>query len=149
VLARALAAFLLLPGTVAFLIPWSLSGRRAPHEWSGAIPFALGSVLLLWCVREFCVVGKGTLAPWSPPARLVSSGPYRVSRNPMYVAVLLILCGWAWMYRSRTLALYALGVGIAFHLRIVLAEEPFLARTDRDAWNRYKQHVPRWIGRMR
>jgi protein-S-isoprenylcysteine O-methyltransferase Ste14 len=41
------------------------------------------------------VAGRGTLAPWEPPRALVVSGPYRHSRNPMYVAVLVILSRWA------------------------------------------------------
>ena len=44
-----------------------------------------GIGLLLWCVREFYVRGKGTLAPWDPPRHLVASGLYRISRNPMYL----------------------------------------------------------------
>ena len=76
--------------------------------------------------------------------QLVLSGPYCVSRNPMYVAVLLILCGWAVGFESRTLAVYAICVALAFHLRVVWNEEPFLARTQ-SAWPSYKARVPRWL----
>ena len=107
--------------------------------------FVAGVILLFLCVREFYVAGKGTLAPWDPPRHLVMSGPYRFSRNPMYVAVALILVGWAAAYGTRTLWLYALGVSVAFHLRVVLAEEPWQARTFPDEWERYKARVPRWL----
>ena len=40
------------------------------------------------------------LGPWDPPKRLVIVGLYRFVRNPMYVAVLTILVGWALLYRS-------------------------------------------------
>ena len=95
---------------------------------------------------SFYTEGRGTLAPWSPPRHLVVSGLYRYSRNPMYVSVVLILWGWAAGFQSRALALYALAVMVAFHLRVVLGEEPWLARTHGDAWDRYRAAVPRWLG---
>jgi hypothetical protein len=105
--------------------------------------------LHLWCVREFYVRGKGTLAPWDPPRHLVASGLYRFSRNPMYVSVSLILLGWAMGFRSAGLLLYALAVMVAFHLRVIFHEEPYLARTHRDEWHRYSVRVPRWLFRSR
>ena len=96
-------------------------------------------------MRDFYVKGKGTLAPWSPPQRLVVVGLYRWSRNPMYVSVLLILLGWAIGFGSRTLFGYAGIVAVGFHLRVVLAEEPFLARTHGEAWESYRQSVRRWL----
>jgi len=93
-LARAVLAFLALPGTVAFLIPWLLVEPRRSGQFvdaRGLVPFVLGTVLLLWCVREFYVAGRGTLAPRSPPRHLVATGLYRFSRNPMYIAVVLVL----------------------------------------------------------
>jgi hypothetical protein len=84
---------------------------------------------LLWCVRDFYVRGRGTLAPWSPPLRLVVDGLYRYTRNPMYVAVVLILLGWAATFDVHALYACAAAVAVAFHLRVRLHEEPFLART--------------------
>jgi protein-S-isoprenylcysteine O-methyltransferase Ste14 len=147
-LGRALLAFLLLPGTVAFLVPALLlpSGIRGQSvSLLGLIPVVLGTILLFWCVREFYVAGKGTLAPWAPPQKLIVTGLYRYSRNPMYIAVGLILCGWAVAFRSRTLTVYALVVMFAFHLRVVFGEEPWLAQTYGEQWVQYKARVPRWL----
>jgi protein-S-isoprenylcysteine O-methyltransferase Ste14 len=143
---RAAIAFAILPGTVAFIVPWLLR-PAVTHVDPVGIPISLiGTALLLWCVRDFFVVGRGTLAPWAPPERLVSIGPYRLSRNPMYVAVLIILIGWATMFASRTLWLYAALIAIAFHLRVVVGEEPWLARTHGSEWVAYRARVPRWLG---
>ena len=79
------------------------------------------------------MAGRGTLAPWAPPQALVVSGPYRYSRNPMYVAVLLVLSGWTTLFQSWVLAAYAVVIGTAFHLRILFGEEPWLARSARRA----------------
>jgi protein-S-isoprenylcysteine O-methyltransferase Ste14 len=151
-LARAMLAFLVLPGVVAFLVPLLLLAPGDLSSFSnalGLIPLGLGVVLLLWCVREFYVVGGGTLAPWAPPHELVVTGLYRFSRNPMYIAILLVLWGWALGFRSWPLAVYAVAVMLAFHLRVVLHEEPWLARTHGNRWMHYKAHVPRWLGLRR
>ncbi len=147
--ARALFAFIALPGMVAFVIPlWiapSHPRSRAIH-WLGVPVILAGIFILLWCVRDFYVAGKGTLAPWSPPKNLVIVGLYRVSRNPMYVGVLTILFGWSLWFVSRSLLLYALAFVIGFHVRVVLFEEPWLVRTHGDEFERYKSRVPRWFG---
>jgi protein-S-isoprenylcysteine O-methyltransferase Ste14 len=145
---RALLAFLVLPGTVAFIVPLLVirpDFTGDSFRVSGIVPVLIGSVLLLWCVRDFYVAGKGTLAPWSPPRNLVVIGLYRFSRNPMYIAVTLILSGWALGFHSRALWIYALAVALTFHLRVVFGEEPWLARTHGEAWPRYKARVPRWL----
>jgi protein-S-isoprenylcysteine O-methyltransferase Ste14 len=147
-LLRALFAFLALPGIVAFVVPlWLLAPRPLFGSFcvAGLVPLVPGLVLLLWCVRDFYVSGRGTLAPWDPPKRLVIAGPYRFSRNPMYVAVFLVLAGWAVGFRSIALGVYAVMVLAAFHLRVVLGEEPWLARTHGEAWNEYSRGVPRWV----
>jgi protein-S-isoprenylcysteine O-methyltransferase Ste14 len=145
--ARALIAFLALPGMVGFVIPiawlW-LTGHTSLTQPLGLVSLGVGSLGLLWCVRDFFVAGKGTLAPWAPP-RLVVVGLYRYSRNPMYVAVSLILLGWTISFASRGLLLYAFAVLVAFHLRVILAEEPWLAREFGGAWEEYKSRVPRWL----
>ena len=145
---RALLAFLALPGIVAFAIPiyWliSTSGTDLVKPL-GLLPLLLGCAGLLWCVRDFYVFGKGTLAPWSPPQRLVTVGLYRYSRNPMYVSVVLILLGWAVSFGVRGLYWYTLFVGIAFHVRVVIAEEPWLRRTHCAAWDDYVRRVRRWL----
>ena len=67
----------------------------------------------------------------------------------MYVAVVLILVGWTIVFRSWPLAVYALAIGVGFHVRVILGEEPWLARTFGDEWRRYKAEVPRWFGPRR
>jgi len=147
---RALLAFLALPGTVAFLVPYLLldPADRFSNEL-GLILLLPGLAGLLWCVWLFYSEGRGTLAPWSPPRHLVVTGPYRYSRNPMYVSVALILSAWALGFHSTTLGVYALAVMMAFHLRVVLGEEPWLARTHGEVWHRYRAAVPRWLGRAK
>lgn len=149
-LTRALLAFLALPGVVALAVPvvWlKTSSHTQLVQPVGLIPLIVGFLALIWCVRDFYVAGKGTLAPWAPPVRVVVVGLYRYTRNPMYVAVTLILLGWAVAFWSRSLLIYCISVVIAFHLRVVFGEEPWLARTHGEEWERYAKRVPRWFWR--
>ena len=147
-LVRAITAFVALPGVVAFLLPvWigTRAGRPLRHAVIAAIVLGLGTLLLLWCVREFYVAGRGTLAPWAPPRHLVSSGPKRWSRNPMYHGVITLLVGWCVLFDSRTLLIYTLAVTCAVHIRVLVAEEPWAARTFGAEWERYRRRCPRWV----
>jgi protein-S-isoprenylcysteine O-methyltransferase Ste14 len=138
---------LALPGVVAYLVPfvWARTNGLVPH-WPFALTLvAIGSVILLWCVRDFYLSGKGTLAPWSPPRELVTVGLYRFGRNPMYVGVALILLGWSLAFRSPGLGIYTAAVVVAFHLRVVFGEEPWLAKTHGEAWQQYRRRVRRWF----
>lgn len=145
---RALLAFIALPGMVAFVIPLTLfrpAHLARPVPAVAVVVLTLGVVVLLWCVRDFHVVGKGTLAPWAPPRQLVRVGFYRVSRNPMYLGVLLVVFGWALAFRSSSLATYGAALAVAFHVRVVLGEEPWLARTHGASWEEYRARIRRWF----
>lgn len=146
---RAVLAFVAMPGIVAIAVPvlWLRGIDRLRVEQPLAILLlAAGLVGLLWCVRDFYVRGKGTLAPWAPPESLVVVGFYRFSRNPMYVSVVTILLGWALTASAPSLLAYAAGIALAFHLRVVYGEEPWLARRHGHAWTEYARRVPRWVG---
>jgi pimeloyl-ACP methyl ester carboxylesterase len=67
----------------------------------------------------------------------------------VYLSVILILLGWTIGFRSWALLLYAMAMLAGFHLRVLLHEEPFLARTHREEWTRYRSRVPRWLFRSR
>ncbi len=73
-------------------------------------------------------------------------GLYRFSRNPIYVCVVCMLAGWTATFWSFARLGYMAVVAIAFHGRVVLGEEPWLARTHGVAWQAYQSHVPRWVG---
>lgn len=148
VLIRAITAFLALPGVVAFGVPIAAGlHSRQPLQFVrvATVLLAFGTFLLLWCVREFYVCGRGTLAPWAPPRQLVTTGPYRLSRNPMYVAVIVILLGWSTLWLSSGLLIYTAVVLLAFHLRVRYSEEPWAARRFGIQWQAYATRVPRWF----
>jgi len=66
----------------------------------------------------------------------------------MYNGVLLILVGEAWVFASLALLTYAAVVFIAFHLFVVLYEEPALEARFRDSYVAYRRSAPRWVLRL-
>jgi len=149
---RATISFLALPVVVAGLVPALIVRRVAPNHDSflfGVTLLGVGCCLLLWCVRDFFVSGKGTLAPWDPPKHLVVVGLYRFVRNPMYLAVLTIIAGWSLLYTSGWMVVYLAFVAAAFHLRVILHEEPWLLRKFDGEWEAYRASVSRWRPSLR
>ena len=148
---RALLSFLILPGVIAGAIPGLIVTReshRSNPSAFGLPVLSLGIFLLIYCVRDFFVAGKGTLAPWDPPKHLVTVGLYRAVRNPMYVAVLTTIVGWSLTTGSLWLTWYALLMALIFHLRVISFEEPVLKRQFGDEWRSYSAKIPRWIPKL-
>ncbi len=150
---RTLIFLVLVPGTVLFYIPIEIASSTerlvplGPLRFLGLGPLALGIAIVLWCARDFAVKGRGTPAPIDPPKELVVRGLYRYVRNPMYVGAVLILGGhFGWFLAFELLPYLAL-VLLAFHLFVVLYEEPALTRKFGEAYRDYQAAVPRWIPR--
>jgi len=149
---RAVFAFLALPAVVAGLVPALIVRGATPDRGflsAGTALLSAGGFLLLWCVRDFFVSGRGTLAPWDPPKHLVVVGLYRHVRNPMYLAVLTVLAGWSLLYASGRVAIYAALIAVLFHVRVIAHEEPWLSRQFGAEWDAYRASVPRWLPRVR
>lgn len=151
---RSLFFTILMPGTVAGVVPWLLlqsSGeavRLVPSLWLiGLLPLLAGLALFFWCNGLFTFVGKGTLAPIDAPVFLVRAGPYQWVRNPMYIAVLTIILSEAILFHALVLIGYALVVGTAMHLFVVLVEEPLLRRQFGESYETYLHTVARWLPR--
>jgi protein-S-isoprenylcysteine O-methyltransferase Ste14 len=148
--------FFLAPGIVAFLIPWllvqwdpaSLWPSAGWAKWAGLAIGALGTGELIECFARFALQGEGTPAPVAPTKHLVVTGAYRHVRNPMYVAVVAIILGWALCFGSPTLFLYAAIVWLGFTAFVVVYEEPTLRATFGKQYETYCSNVGRWIPRL-
>jgi protein-S-isoprenylcysteine O-methyltransferase Ste14 len=114
---------------------------------AGGAALIVGGRLVAETIGLFSHEGEGTLAPWDPTRRLVVSGPYRRTRNPMITGVGLILLGQGLVLGSvailTELAVFALVNG----LYMPLVEEPGLRRRFGAEYEAYARAVPRWIPR--
>jgi protein-S-isoprenylcysteine O-methyltransferase Ste14 len=151
---KTLVFTILVPSTVGGLIPWLLTHSAAqesmPPESSvwmvvALLLLALGVGLYLWCAGAFTFIGKGTPAPIDAPTALVVQGPYRWVRNPMYLAVLLVILGQALVFRASLLVGYALLFWLVVHTFVIVVEEPSLHDQFGCSYDAYLRRVPRWI----
>lgn len=150
---RAVVFLIAVPGTVAGWLPWYIAGSPAlwrPDERIvfralAAVVALVGAAVLLWTATDFVRRGRGTPAPYDPPRSLVTSGLYRFTRNPMYVGVVSMIIGQALWFSSSAVFLYAALVALAFHIRVVLVEEPRLTKLFGAAYADYCASVPRWL----
>jgi protein-S-isoprenylcysteine O-methyltransferase Ste14 len=149
---RAVAALpLVVAGIVPALIAWRTGAQVAawPLAALGTALIAAGLALIGWTVRLLARIGRGTLAPWDPTARLVIAGPYRHVRNPMISGVLAVILGEAALLGSPALLAWAAGVFAVNAVYLPLVEEPGLRRRFGEEYERYRAAVPRWLPRLR
>lgn len=145
------------PGVVAGLVPWWITRwqfqrpffRAAVTRDFGVLLIALGTPTLLDSFARFAWDGLGTPAPALPTSHLVITGLYRYVRNPMYVGVAAVIFGQALLFGSVRLLEYGVIVSVAFHLFVIWYEEPKLTRTFGDEYREFREHVPRWIPRLK
>lgn len=139
VFALALLATLLLHWLVpvALLIP---EGWR----WLAVIP-ALASLALAAAAFASFGAAKTTVIPFMPASALVTSGPYTLTRNPMYLSLSLILAALAIVLGSLTPWLGVIGYVVAMDRLIIPEEEHLLSATFGTAYETYRRTVRRWL----
>ena len=152
------AIFLALaPGIVAAAVPWWVSGWRMNEPLLGfvgvrvigALLIACGLPVLLDSFARFALQGLGTPAPVAPTKHLVITGFYRYVRNPMYIAVGLMIIGQGLLLGKRDVLLYGAAVCLGFAAFVWLYEEPTLRRTFGSEYQEFCANVPRWIPCLR
>ena len=129
------------PGGVLERFPYSFSNVRS---LVAMLLIAVGAGLCWKTVSLFIEYGEGTPAPFDPPRKLVIRGPYIYMRNPMMVAVCLVLSGEALLFASVPLGLWFLFFFGLCLILIPLWEEPDLEKRFGESYREYKQKVPRW-----
>lgn len=111
----------------------------------GVLLVFLGVGLALAASLTFKLHGKGTPMLTEPPKQLVAKGLYKYTRNPIYVAHILIYLGLFILLGYLTLlVLFVIGIIVA-HLYLVNVEEPALVKRYGQEYRKYMTRVPRWL----
>ena len=120
------------------------------EDGRGAVLVAGMALLLAWLafmISAFAMFWRAqtTIIPNRPAAVLVTTGPYRISRNPMYLALALGYAGLALML-NRWWPIILLPIALIAIDRLVIArEEKYLANAFRDEFAAYSRQVRRWV----
>jgi len=130
-----LVMHLLLPVRQILSFPWTLSG---------IIPTVLGVALNLVADRAF-KRHNTTVKPFEVPTSLMTEGVFTLSRNPMYLGMLLILIGLALLLGTLAPFLICVGFAILLDYRFIQVEERVLSDQFGAEWSGYRAAVRRWI----
>jgi protein-S-isoprenylcysteine O-methyltransferase Ste14 len=130
----------------AVVIAWEavIQGGGMALDWRFAPLLLWGYLQYYLCGRYRLKHGGGGPGIETPPERLVASGPYSYTRNPMYLGHIIFLVGLALFFHSWLAALITAATAIWFHRRVLRDEKKLPARLG-PAYVEYQQRVKRWI----
>ena len=127
------------------------------------LPIAIPSPALAWVSRTtgfvlivmgvavaFSALGifrktKTTTVPHETPSTLVISGPYRFTRNPMYLALCLLQVALGFFLNDLITLLFVVPLAVIFHYGAILREERYLTGKFGEPYLELKREVRRWI----
>jgi len=110
----------------------------------GVVAFIDAIALFVWTARRF-FGAKTPIHPRRKPSTLLTTGPFAISRNPIYLAMILLLLAFALWHGS------VLGLAIPFLFgwiiteRFIKGEEHFIEKEFGEEWRAYTAKVRRWL----
>jgi len=127
-----------------WLIPLPLIPATAPAASLGATVFALALALVAWAI--ITMTRAGSNVPTNlPTTTVVDFGPYRFTRNPIYLGMVLGLIGLAIAFNSLWLLLTLVPFALVIRYGVVAREEAYLEHKFGEVYRRYRARVRRWL----
>ena len=119
-------------------------GPRLALPAPGLVTVVLGFGLMIWAWKLFHHRGTA-VCPFEASTHFVREGPYRFTRNPMYLGMTLILLGIALVSGTPPVFLAPLAFFFTVHLAFIPYEEKKMEETFGEAYRDYKRRVRRWL----
>jgi protein-S-isoprenylcysteine O-methyltransferase Ste14 len=141
-----LMLFCILAGFVArYFEPLPLfSDNQSFRKYLATTLFVLAFMTFAAAILQF-VRNKTHPSPYKPSAAVIVAGIYRITRNPIYIAFLLIVVGFAVAANSAWFLLSAIILFLLLHFGVVKPEERYLAAKFGSTYDEYRRRVRRWI----
>lgn len=126
---------------------WHPGPQLLPPPWNTtcACAFWLACWWLFWPAVSLFLRNKTGIRPFTPATVLVTDGPYRFTRNPMYLGLDAMLTGLALLLNSAWALAVVPCIAMVLHFRFVLREERFLEDAFGQAYREYCGRVRRWL----
>jgi protein-S-isoprenylcysteine O-methyltransferase Ste14 len=139
------------------VVPWAISrlmprygwenGAPGIWNWLGLVPVTIAVALLIWILALSIAESPDRVRLGLTPPFLLVRGPYKLTRNPMYVAELGLWLGWALFFGSLSVLAGGLVLLSVVTLIILPREEKGLEAAFGQVYVEYKTRVPRWLGK--
>ncbi len=120
------------------------TGRVFDFPYVGLALTVFGVVLNLWTDRLF-KEGETTVKPFEDPSLLITSGPFSISRHPMYLGMASILLGVAFIMGTVISFVFPMLFVVAMELLFISHEEEDLERIFGEKYREYRRRVRRWV----
>jgi len=127
-----------------WLMPLPFIPAAVPAAWLGVLVFVVALALFGWAIAT--MTRAGTNVPSKlPTTTIVDTGPFRFTRNPIYVGMMVGLIGLAIAFNSLWLLLMLVPFALVIRYGVVAREEAYLERKFGDVYRRYRARVRRWL----
>lgn len=132
---------------VALLVNWLRPLPITPEavtRWPGVAVALVGLLLALWG-RRALVAAETNINPYKPTTAIVSSGPFRFSRNPLYLAMTLMYLGLTLASNTWWGIVFLLPLLLVMHFGVVRREERYLEAKFGEPYLAYRRRVRRYM----
>ena len=127
-----------------WLVPLPFLPADLPAGWLGAMVFVLALALGVWAIVTMTRAGSNVPTN-RPTTTIVESGPYRFTRNPIYLGMFLGLIGLAIAFDNLWLLMTLVPFALVIRYGVVAREEAYLERKFGDVYRGYRSRVRRWL----
>ena len=124
--------------------PISIEMFDLSRTLAGGLMFAIGLAVIIQAKREFKRHTQAS-APGQPTTKIVKSGIFSLSRNPLYLGIVLAVPGFGIAINNSWFVLLDLPLLVAIHVLLILPEEKYLLGKFKDDYLSYMTKVRRWI----
>ena len=115
-----------------------------PYSLTGVLLIVLGFKILIW--GKFTFQRKGVeLIPGSKSSNLIEDGPFKFTRNPMYLGFVLILVGISFIFGSISAFLAPIVFFLIIHFSFIPFEEKHMEKQFGKGYLDYKKRVRKWV----
>jgi protein-S-isoprenylcysteine O-methyltransferase Ste14 len=130
--------------TLQWVVSLPFMPASVPAGWIGGIVFVLALALFAWAIATMTRAGSNVPTNL-PTTTIVETGPYRFTRNPIYLGMFLGLVGIAIAFDNLWLLVMLVPFTLVIRYGVVAREEAYLERKFGDAYRQYRARVRRWL----